>query len=423
MLMEIRALKGTKDIFGEEMRKWLDMEETIRQLCDDFGFTQIRTPMFEFTNLFQRGVGDTTDVVQKEMYSFVDKGDNAITLKPESTAGVVRSYLEHNMGADTQPIKLYYISPTFRYEKPQAGRQRQFHQFGVEMFGSDSPTADAEIISIGYELLKRIGLKKIELHINSLGDRECRKKYNEALKAYLETKKDGLCPLCNERREKNPLRVLDCKNPNCQELFHDAPTVLDTLGEECMAHFNKVQELLTAMDIPFIVDPKIVRGLDYYTKTVFEFVSNDIGSQGTVCGGGRYNGLVEELGGKPTPAVGFGAGMERLILAKEAENGNTLAPVTRDLFLGYRGDDAAVTAYKLITQLRSAGVSAESDHLQRSVKAQMKFANKIGAKYSAIIGESEMEGQVIQLKNMETGETKEVAFSDLVQVMKEELGK
>lgn len=423
MLMEIRALKGTKDIFGEEMRKWLDMEETIRGLCDDFGFTQIRTPMFEFTNLFQRGVGDTTDVVQKEMYSFVDKGDNAITLKPESTAGVVRSYLEHNMGADTQPIKLYYISPTFRYEKPQAGRQRQFHQFGVEMFGSDSPTADAEIISIGYELLKRIGLKKIELHINSLGDRECRKKYNEALKAYLETKKDGLCPLCNERREKNPLRVLDCKNPNCQELFHDAPTVLDTLGEECMAHFNKVQELLTAMDIPFIVDPKIVRGLDYYTKTVFEFVSNDIGSQGTVCGGGRYNGLVEELGGKPTPAVGFGAGMERLILAKEAENGNTLDPVTRDLFLGYRGDDAAVTAYKLITQLRSAGVSAESDHLQRSVKAQMKFANKIGAKYSAIIGESEMEGQVIQLKNMETGETKEVAFSDLVQVMKEELGK
>nr|WP_307992336.1 histidine--tRNA ligase [uncultured Niameybacter sp.] len=421
--MEIRALKGTKDIFGEEMRKWLDMEETIRQLCDDFGFTQIRTPMFEFTNLFQRGVGDTTDVVQKEMYSFVDKGDNAITLKPESTAGVVRSYLEHNMGADTQPIKLYYISPTFRYEKPQAGRQRQFHQFGVEMFGSDSPTADAEIISIGYELLKRIGLKKIELHINSLGDRECRKKYNEALKAYLETKKEGLCPLCNERREKNPLRVLDCKNPNCQELFHDAPTVLDTLGEECMAHFNKVQELLTAMDIPFIVDPKIVRGLDYYTKTVFEFVSNDIGSQGTVCGGGRYNGLVEELGGKPTPAVGFGAGMERLILAKEAENGNTLDPVTRDLFLGYRGDDAAVTAYKLITQLRSAGVSAESDHLQRSVKAQMKFANKIGAKYSAIIGESEMEGQVIQLKNMETGETKEVAFSDLVQVMKEELGK
>ena len=421
--MEIRALKGTKDIFGDEMRKWLEMEETIRGLCDDFGFTQIRTPMFEFTNLFQRSVGDTTDVVQKEMYSFIDKGENEITLKPESTAGVARSYIEHNMGADVQPIKVYYMSPTFRYEKPQAGRQRQFHQFGVEMFGSDSPTADAEIISIGYELLKRMGINKVELHINSLGDPECRKKYNEALKAFLETKKDGLCPLCNERREKNPLRVLDCKNPACQEMFHDAPTVLDTLGEGCKAHFEKVQELLTAMGIPFVVDPKIVRGLDYYTKTVFEFVSCDIGAQGTVCGGGRYNGLIQEIGGKPTPAVGFGAGMERLILAKEAEQGNTLPPATRDLFLGYRGEEATITAYKLITELRSAGISAESDHLQRSVKAQMKFANKIGAKYSAIIGESELENQVINLKNMETGETKEVAFADLVSVMKEELAK
>ncbi|MDY3367100.1 histidine--tRNA ligase, partial [Zhenhengia yiwuensis] len=377
--MEIRALKGTKDIFGEEMRKWLDMEETIRNLCNDFGFSQIRTPIFEFTNLFQRGVGETTDIVQKEMYSFVDKGDNAITLKPESTAPVVRSYLEHNMGADVQPIKLYYMSPTFRYERPQAGRQRQFHQFGVEMFGTDSPTADAEIISIGYELLRRIGLNKVELHINSLGDTECRKKYNETLKAFLESKKEGLCPLCNERREKNPLRVLDCKNEACQEMFKDAPTVLDTLGDECKAHFEKVQELLTAMEIPFVVDPKIVRGLDYYTKTVFEFVSNEIGAQGTVCGGGRYNRLVEEIGGKPTPAVGFGAGMERLILAKEAENGNTLPPATRDLFLGYRGGGATVWAYKLVNELRKEGVSAESDHLQRSVKAQMKYANKIGA--------------------------------------------
>ena len=419
--MEIRALKGTKDIFGEEMRKWLEMEELIRNLCKDFGFSQIRTPIFEFTHLFQRGVGETTDIVQKEMYSFVDKGDNAITLKPESTAPVVRSYLEHNMGADIQPTKLYYISPTFRYERPQAGRQRQFHQFGVEMFGTDSPTADAEIISIGYELLRRIGLNKVELHINSLGDTECRKQYNETLKAFLESKKEGLCPLCNERREKNPLRVLDCKNEACQEMFKDAPTVLDTLGDACKAHFEKVQELLTAMDIPFVVDPKIVRGLDYYTKTVFEFVSNEIGAQGTVCGGGRYNRLVEEIGGKPTPAVGFGAGMERLILAKEAENGNTLPPATRDLFLGYRGEEATVWAYKLVNALRKEGISAESDHLQRSVKAQMKYANKIGAKYSAIIGESELENQVIHLKNMQTGEEKEVSFDALVAVMKEEL--
>ncbi|MGL4799340.1 MAG: histidine--tRNA ligase [Cellulosilyticaceae bacterium] len=421
--MEIRALKGTKDIYGEEMRKWLAIEDTIRGLCEDFGFGQIRTPIFEYTNLFQRGVGETTDIVQKEMYSFVDKGDNHITLKPESTAAVVRSYLEHNMAADTQPIKLYYMSPTFRYERPQAGRQRQFHQFGVEMFGTDSPTADAEIIAIGYELLNRVGIKKVELHINTLGDTECRKAYNEELKNFLASKSEHLCPLCNERREKNPLRVLDCKNKDCQAQLTDAPTVLSTLGEECKAHFDKVQELLTAMGIPFVVDPSIVRGLDYYTKTVFEFISNDIGSQGTVCGGGRYNRLVEEVGGKPTPAVGFGAGMERLLLVQEAEQGNVLEEKARDIFLGYRGDDAMVQAFTLVNALRVAGISAESDHLQRSIKAQMKFANKMGSKYSAIIGESEMENKVINLKNMATGEEKEVPFAEVVAVLKEELGK
>ena len=312
--MELRALKGTKDIFGDEMRKWLEVEEIIRNLCDDFGFNQIRTPMFEYTDLFARGVGDTTDIVNKEMYSFVDKGENRITLKPESTAAVVRAFLEHSMYADTQPTKLYYISPTFRYERPQAGRQRQFHQFGVEMFGTDSPTADAEIISIGHTLLKRLGIKKVELHINSLGCPDCRKRYNETLKAFLQEKKEHLCPLCQERMEKNPLRVLDCKNPECQSHLQNAPTVLGSLDEECTNHFNQVQALLTAMDIPFTVDPGIVRGLDYYTRTVFEFVSNDIGAQGTVCGGGRYDKLVDEIGGKHVPAVGFGAGMERLII-------------------------------------------------------------------------------------------------------------
>lgn len=421
--MDIRALKGTKDIFGEDMRRWLAIEETIRGLCDDFGFGQIRTPIFEYTNLFQRGVGETTDIVQKEMYSFVDKGENHITLKPESTAAVVRAYLEHNMNAEAQPIKTYYISPTFRYERPQAGRQRQFHQFGVEMFGTDSPTADAEIIAIGHELLNRVGIKKVELHINTLGDSECRKKYNETLKAFLESKKEGLCPLCEERREKNPLRVLDCKNEACQTLLQGAPTVLDTLGDECRAHFEKVQQLLTAMDIPFIIDPSIVRGLDYYTKTVFEFISNDIGAQGTVCGGGRYNKLVEEIGGKPTPAVGFGAGMERLLLVQQAENGNMLDAPSRDIFLGYRGDEAMIEAYKFVNAMRSVGISAESDHLQRSVKAQMKYANKIGSKFSAIIGESELETRVINLKNMETSEQVEVSFDDLVKVMQENLQK
>lgn len=416
--MEIRALKGTKDIFGEEMRKWLDMEEIIRDLCDDFGFGQIRTPIFEFTNLFQRGVGETTDVVQKEMYSFVDKGDNHITLKPESTAAVVRAYLEHNMAAEAQPTKMYYISPTFRYERPQAGRQRQFHQFGVEMLGSDSPTADAEIIGIGYELLNRLGIKNVELHINSLGGPECRKAYNEKLKEFLRSKEEHLCPLCVERMEKNPLRVLDCKNENCQAMFTDAPTTLSALQEECAANFTQLQELLTAMEIPFVIDANIVRGLDYYTKTVFEFISNDIGSQGTVCGGGRYNKLVEEIGGKYTPAVGFGAGMERLLLTREAEGSGELAPATRDIFLGYRGDAAMVEAYKLVHQLRKVGISADSDHLQRSVKAQMKYANKIGARFSAIIGESELENKAITLKNMENGEQQEVSFDQLVEVMK-----
>ncbi|MHC1748658.1 MAG: histidine--tRNA ligase [Cellulosilyticaceae bacterium] len=423
MTMEIRALKGTKDIFGEEMRKWLDAENIIRNLCDDFGFSQIRTPMFEFTNLFQRGVGETTDVVQKEMYSFVDKGENQITLKPESTAAVVRAYLEHKMFAETQPIKLYYVSPTFRYERPQAGRQRQFHQFGIEMFGTDSPTADAEVIALGHTLLKRFGINKVELHINSLGGTECRKNYNEKLKLFLNEKKEQLCPLCQERMDKNPLRVLDCKNEDCQKVLTDAPTVLDTLGPDCRAHFEKLQELLTLMGIPFVIDPSIVRGLDYYTKTVFEFISNEIGAQGTVCGGGRYDRLVEEIGGNPTPAVGFGAGLERLIMVRDAENQDLLAPQSRDIFIGYRGDDAMVTAYKLINDLRQESISAESDHLQRSIKAQMKYANKIGAKYSAIIGESEMETKVLNLKNMETGEQEAVAFDDLVKTMKKELGK
>ncbi|MDF2613055.1 MAG: histidine--tRNA ligase [Clostridia bacterium] len=420
---EIRALKGTKDIFGEDMRKWLDIEEIIRNLCDDFGFNQIRTPIFEFTKLFKRGVGETTDIVNKEMYSFIDKGENDITLKPEGTAPVVRAYLEHAMHAETQPTKLYYISPTFRYEKPQAGRQRQFHQFGIEMFGSDSPTADAEVIAVASTLLKRLGIRKVELHINSLGGPECRKKYNETLKAFLHTKEEHLCELCRERMDKNPLRVLDCKNEKCQQELEGAPTVLDTLGEECRAHFEKLQELLTIMDIPFIVDSSIVRGLDYYTKTVFEFISNDIGAQGTVCGGGRYDKLVEEIGGKPTPAVGFGAGIERLLLVRDAENENVLKEASRDIFIGYRGEAAMMQAFKLVNQLRSVSISAESDHLQRSIKAQMKYANKINAKFSAIIGESELEEKSVQVKNMGTGEAVTVPFEQLTSVMKNILGK
>lgn len=415
---QIRALRGTKDIFGADIEAWHNLESIIRNLCDDFGFNEIRTPIFEFTNLFQRGVGETTDIVQKEMYTFIDKGENNITLKPEGTAPTVRAYLEHKMYADTQPTKLYYITPAFRYEKPQAGRQRQFHQFGIELFGAESATADAEVIAVASTLLDRLGIKKVELHINSLGGPECRAKYNETLREFLNNHKEELCPLCQERMDKNPLRVLDCKNPNCNGIVKDAPTVLDCLGQECKAHFEELQNLLTQMQIPFIIDPSIVRGLDYYTKTVFEFISNDIGSQGTVCGGGRYDKLVEEIGGAPTPAVGFGAGIERLLLVQAAENGEIQNKLSRDIFIGAIGDLAKLKAHAIVHELRKEGISAEADHMKRSVKAQMKYADKIGAKFSMIIGDNEIEAGKANLKNMETGETKEISFSDIVKELK-----
>lgn len=412
-MSQIRALRGTKDIFGQEVKAWHRLEETVRLLCDDFGFNEIRTPVFEFTNLFQRGVGETTDIVQKEMYTFIDKGENNITLKPEGTAPTVRAYLEHKMYADAQPTKLYYMTPAFRYEKPQAGRQRQFHQFGIEMFGSESPTADAEVIAIASTLLDRLGIKKVDLHINSLGGPECRTKYNETLSKFLQEHKEGLCNLCQERMEINPLRVLDCKNPNCSQIVEDAPTVLECLGKECQAHFDKLQELLTQMNIPFIIDPAIVRGLDYYTRTVFEFISNDIGSQGTVCGGGRYDKLVEEVGGAPTPAVGFGAGIERLLLVQEAENGPFQDKAERDIFIGAIGDKAILKAHSIVHELRKKGISAEADHMGRSVRAQMKHANRIGAKYSTIIGDNEIEIGETDLKNMDTGDVTKVSLNNL----------
>ncbi len=412
-MSQIRALRGTKDIFGRDMKAWHSLEQVIRGLCTDFGFNEIRTPIFEMTNLFQRGVGETTDIVQKEMYTFIDKGENNITLKPEGTAPTVRAYLEHKMYADTQPTKLYYMTPAFRYEKPQAGRQRQFHQFGIELFGAESATADAEVIAIASTLLDRLGIKKVELHINSLGGPECRAKYNVTLSEFLQEHKEALCPLCQERMEKNPLRVLDCKNPNCIELVKDAPTVLDCLGEGCQAHFKELQELLTQMNIPFIIDPSIVRGLDYYTKTVFEFISNDIGSQGTVCGGGRYDKLVEEVGGSPTPAVGFGAGIERLLLVQAAENGINEDAPSRDIYIGAIGGAAVLKAHGFVHQLRQNGISAESDHMKRSVKAQMKYANKIGARFSVIIGDNEIEAGKANMKNMETGDVSEINLENI----------
>ncbi|OON95181.1 MAG: histidine--tRNA ligase [Candidatus Epulonipiscioides saccharophilum] len=410
--MAIKALKGTKDIFGDEVKNLEKIENIIREVCKNFGVGEIRTPIFELTHLFQRGVGNTTDIVQKEMYSFIDKGENNITLKPESTAAVVRAYLEHNMGENAQPTKLYYLSPTFRYERPEAGRLRQFHQFGVEIFGASSAIADAEVISIAYTMLKRLNINNVSLHINSLGGPQCRAKYNEVLKEYLASKKDLLCPLCNERRIKNPLRVLDCKNPDCQKLFVDAPRTIDSLDKECKDHFELLKDLLTKMDIPYIVDSQIVRGLDYYTKTVFEFILEGKNYSGTVCGGGRYDRLVEEIGSKPVPAVGFGTGIERLLIAYLEENKN-LELDKRDIFIGYRGNLALEKAVVLVNNLREKKFNADTDLLGRSVKAQMKYANKIGVKFAAIIGDTELETQMLSIKNMATSEESKVSFVDL----------
>lgn len=415
----IQLVKGTKDIYGVEVKAWQEIEGKMRRLCETFGIGEIRTPAFEFTELFVRGVGETTDIVQKEMYTFTDDGDRSLTLRPEGTAGAVRAYIEHGMHNQAQPTKLYYISPTFRCENTQAGRQRQFHQFGIEILGTYSAAQDAEVISVATALLEEMGIKGVELRINSLGCPECRARYNKTLKEFIGKNLDKLCDTCKERFEKNPLRVLDCKEEGCQAIIADAPSVLDCLDEECTAHFEKVQAILKENGIPFTVDPKIVRGLDYYTRTVFEFVFDGL----TVCGGGRYDMLVEECGGKPTGAVGFGLGIERLMMILEKLNGPLADMPERDVYIGSMGEAGLLRAQALTFALRKSGVKADCDTVERSVKAQMKYANKIGAKYSVILGDSELESGKVQLKEMETGEAEEVAVADLVEILKEKCGK
>ena len=415
----IQLVKGTKDIYGAEVKAWQEIEGKMRRLCETFGIGEIRTPAFEFTELFVRGVGETTDIVQKEMYTFTDDGDRSLTLRPEGTAGAVRAYIEHGMHNQAQPTKLYYISPTFRCENTQAGRQRQFHQFGIEILGSYSAAQDAEVNSVATALLEEMGIKGVELRINSLGCPECRARYNKTLKEFIGKNLDKLCDTCKERFEKNPLRVLDCKEEGCQAIIADAPSVLDCLDEECTAHFEKVQAILKENGIPFTVDPKIVRGLDYYTRTVFEFVFDGL----TVCGGGRYDMLVEECGGKPTGAVGFGLGIERLMMILEKLNGPLADMPERDVYIGSMGEAGLMRAQALTFALRKSGVKADCDTVERSVKAQMKYANKIGAKYSVILGDSELESGKVQLKEMETGEAEEVSVADLVEILKEKCGK
>lgn len=408
----VQRPRGTQDVIPSESHKWQNIEMVCRDTAEQFGFKEIRTPTFEDTGLFVRSVGDTTDVVQKEMYTVSAKGDSEFTLKPEGTAGVIRAMLENGIINDGVPQKLFYITPCFRHEKPQAGRLREFHQFGCEMVGPSSPSADADIIALAKSVIDRLGIKDVTLHLNSIGCPECRAKYHQALKDYFSTRKDELCHTCQERLDKNPMRILDCKSPICSDIAKEAPVILDFLCEDCNDHFKKLQEILTAMGIEFVIDTKIVRGLDYYTKTVFEFITNSIGAQGTILGGGRYDGLVETLGGQPTPALGFGSGIERLLLTMENSSCEFIEKNTCDLYIASMGEKAQNHAASLAMALRDEGFFTEYDLMGRGLKAQMKYANKINAKFTLVLGDNELETKQAKLKQMDTGEEIDISLDE-----------
>ncbi len=409
---KIQRPKGTQDVTPSQMYKWNTVESVVKEAAGSFGFKEIRIPTFEDTGLFVRSVGDTTDVVQKEMYTVTAKGDAEFTLRPEGTAGTIRALIENGILNEGFPQKVFYVLSCFRHEKPQAGRLREFHQFGCEMAGTKDPRADAEVISLAKNILDTLGLKGIKLYINSIGCPECRAKFQNALKEYFSAHTDELCETCLGRLEKNPMRILDCKSPVCSGIAKDAPVILDYLCNECSEHFEKLKSYLSAMNIEFEINSKIVRGLDYYTKTVFEFVTTDIGAQGTVCGGGRYDGLIETLSGKPCPALGFGMGLERLILTMESQGLDFAQESTCDIYIASMGDAAAVKAMQICRELRANGVFAECDVVGRGLKPQMKYADKIGAKFVAVLGDSELESGTANLKNMKTGEQTPIPLDD-----------
>ena len=420
--MAFKAIKGTKDMLPQDAYKWHYIEEEWRKICREYGFKEIRTPIFEATELFNRGIGDTTDVVQKEMYTFDDKGGKdrdgkSLTLKPEGTSPTVRAFIEHNIYAEMQPTKLYYDIPCFRREQPQAGRLREFHQFGIENFGTHSMLADAEIITLGHDFLKRMGIEDIELHISSVGCRECRPVYKKALQDFLRPKYDCLCDTCKSRFDKNPMRILDCKSTEDKELVKGAQMMLDYLCDDCRNAFDDLTSYLDAIGIKYVIDPSIVRGLDYYTKTAFEFITTKIGSQGTVCGGGRYDHLIEEVGGPDMPGVGFGLGKERLLLLMDACGSGFGEDTPPQVFLAWIGDEARTYAIKLLYELRKQGIRAEIDTRERNLKGQMKYANKVKAAFTAVIGENEIQSGEITLKNMETGEQIRVKREDLANAL------
>lgn len=411
MALNIKRPNGTEDVTGKNIRKWHTVERTARDAAAEFGFHEIRIPTFENTELFQRSVGETTDVVQKEMYSVIAK-ETKFTLRPEGTAGTIRAMLQNGLLNEALPQKAFYILSCFRHERPQAGRLREFHQFGVEMAGSKLPSADADVILLAHTIISQLGIKNVELKINSIGCPKCRAEYHKALKAYFEDKKDQLCDTCLSRLEKNPMRILDCKSPICSEIAKDAPVILDFLCKECSDHFKKLQSYLTNLDLSFTVDPKIVRGLDYYTKTVFEFVTTDIGAQGTICGGGRYDGLIKQLGGQDTPALGFAMGLERLILTMENQGVEFDEDLGCSLYIAPMDESAVPTAMKIAKEIRSGGFNVEFDTVGRGLKAQMKYSDKIGAAFTIVLGDNEISSGTAKLKNMKTGEQIDIKLDD-----------
>jgi histidyl-tRNA synthetase len=419
--MAINRPRGTADILPGEVEKWQYIEARVRDVFQRYHYQEIRTPIFEATELFQRGVGETTDIVEKEMYSFVDKGDRNITLRPEGTAGVVRAFVENKLYGGPQPAKLFYIGPMFRYERPQAGRQRQFHQYGVEVIGTDDPAVDAEVIMMAVTFLQTIGLKNLQLEINSVGCADCRSQHREHMIQHLAGVRDQLCKDCQSRFERNPLRILDCKNETCKMLTKDAPTVLDHLCEDCASHFAKVRNYLDACEIPYVVNPRMVRGLDYYTKTAFEIIETGIGAQSTIVGGGRYNKLVSMVGGPDTPGIGFAGGMERAILALQSQGVEIPVHDKVDVYVVALGTAAEAKAVTLLQALRAAGVTADKDYTGRGAKAQFKSADRLHAKWVLVIGDDELARGTVVVKSMATGQQQEIPVEEAIAFVKSEL--
>ncbi|OAT85029.1 histidine--tRNA ligase [Desulfotomaculum copahuensis] len=406
--------RGTSDIIPGQVEKWQYLEHVFRRLCREYDYAEIRLPIFEHTELFQRGVGETTDIVEKEMYTFLDRGKRSITLRPEGTAPAVRAYLENRLYAGPQPVKLYYTGPMFRYDRPQAGRYRQFHQFGVEVFGAHDPAVDAEVIAMAMDFYSRLGLQGLELHLNSVGCPGCRAVLRKKLQEFFRPHLDGMCADCRGRFERNPLRILDCKVERCREVSTGAPTTVDCLCPDCAAHFQAVQDYLAVLAIPYVVDPRLVRGLDYYTHTAFEIMAADIGAQSSIGGGGRYDGLIEACGGPPTPGIGYALGLERILLTMERQGCAFPPPEGPDVFLAVAGEPASLEAVRLLQQLRRAGLAAARDYLGRSLKAQMKYAGKLNARYVVILGGDELARRVVTLKDMAAGTQEEIPADRLV---------